>query len=169
MSVIVLHRDLPAEPDWSREIVGRSKAVATEREAASGYWGVIVRHMNDAQTLAPTNVHAVKRLVMAWLTYDRAMAHVARHGAVVPAPRTKTPMHNPWFAVTVQAGKMAATLEAELGLAPRTRDDVAKVPTPRRPTGSDRYLTKDRPSRPAPPPPAISSEDDGDDDDRPAA
>lgn len=154
----------PPEPDWTKELPGRSQAVAAERVAASRYWGVIVRELRGVNRLAIANGHAIKRLVVAWLLYDRAAAQVAKLGPVVKAPKTGTPMHSPWFTAMTQAGKTAATIEAELAITPRSRGDGDPVPNgPRKlPTGADRYLHRNR--GPVLPPPT----NDGDDTNAPA-
>ena len=143
----------PPEPDWTRELPGRSQAIQAERIAASRYWGTIVRELRGVNRLAIVNGHAMKRLVVAWLIYDRAQAQVARSGPVVKAPKTGTPMHSPWFTAMTQAGKTAATIEAELAITPRSRGDGDPVPAPprQRPTGADRYLrTRQTPTLPPP-------------------
>jgi hypothetical protein len=142
----------PAEPDWSREFPGRSKAMEAERVTASEYWGAITRELRSLNRLALVNGHSVKRLVVAWIMYDRAAAQVAKSGAVLKSPRTGTPMHSPWFTVMIQAGKMAASIETELAISPRARDDGAPIPAPPRPrTGADRYLRGGNLLPPAPP------------------
>lgn len=150
----------PIEPDWSATIPGRSKVAQADRLAATQYWGTIIRELRGVNRLATVNGHAVKRLVLAWLTYDRAAAQVARTGPVVKAPRTGTPMHSPWYTAMIQAGKTAATIEAELAITPRSRGDGDPIPAVARPrnTGADRYLAP-RPPRAVPilPAPAPAS------------
>ena len=150
----------PPEPDWSRELPGRSLAIQAERVAASRYWGTIVRELRSVNRLALVNGHAIKRLVVAWLMYDRAAAQIAKTGPVVKAPKTGTPMHSPWFTAMTQAGKTAATIEAELAITPRSRGDGDPIPVAPRPrtTGADRYLarSKDTPRLPGP-----TGDDDG--------
>lgn len=137
----------PPEPDWRSEFPGRAQSVLADRVEASRLWGVAVRELRGTDKLAAANAHAVKRLVLAWIAYDRAAREVARKGAVVKAPKTGTPMHSPWWSTMIQAGKMAAQLEAELTISPRSRDDGGTIPRPPRPTtGADRFLTRrDRP------------------------
>ena len=75
-----------------------------------------------------------------------AAAQVAKTGPIVKAPKTGTPMHSPWFTAMLQAGKTAATLEAELAITPRSRGDGDPVPSPprSRPIGAERYLSRNR-------------------------
>lgn len=149
----------PPEPNWVRELPGRSQAIQAERVTASRYWGTIVRELRGVNRLAIVNGHAIKRLVIAWLLYDRAMVQVAKTGPIVKAPNTGTPMHSPWFTAMIQAGKTAATIEAELAITPRSRGDGDPIPTPARsrPTGADRYLSRNR--SPALPPATQDGED----------
>ncbi|MEH3037867.1 MAG: P27 family phage terminase small subunit [Sphingomonas adhaesiva] len=161
MNVIALDptAGAPPEPDWTKEVPGRSKAAAAERVAASQYWGVVVRELRSVNRLALVNGHAIKRLVLAWLIYDRAAAQVARSGPVVKAPKTGTPMHSPWYTAMTQAGKTAATIEAELAITPRSRGDGDPIPTPPRPARNP-YLS--RSGLPSPPPPSPTNEDEPD-------
>ncbi|UUL82228.1 P27 family phage terminase small subunit [Sphingomonas qomolangmaensis] len=143
MNVVTLDpqpADLP-EPDWQIEFPGQSKLALATRTTASRYWGTVVRELRGANKLAVANAHAIKRLVLAWMIYDRAALEVARSGPIVPAPKTKTPMHNPWFTAMTQAGKTAASIEAELTITPRSRDAGGELPAPpRRATPADRFL-----------------------------
>jgi P27 family predicted phage terminase small subunit len=147
MSVITLDHfaNDPTEPTWTAEIPGRSRAAIAERQAAGEYWRTIVRELRGTNKLALANAHAIKRLTLAMIIYDRALIQVAKHGPVIAAPKTGTPMHNPWFTVMIQAGKTVTTLESDLTITPRSRDDGGAVPPPpRKPTGSDRYLSRQK-------------------------
>lgn len=140
----------PAEPDWSAVFPGRTTAIAADRAAAARYWAATVTELRGAEKLATVNGHAIQRLVIAYVLYDRAAAHVAKDGAVVPAPKTGTPMHSPWYTAMRAADRMATGIEAELTIAPRRRASGGKVPRPRRgPTGASRYL-KSIPKEPEP-------------------
>lgn len=130
----------PAEPDWKRVLPGRSAAIAADRAAAARYWSTMIAELRRAEKLAVVNGHAVQRLVIAYVLYDRAAAHVAKDGAVVKAPKTGTPMHSPWYTAMRAADRMATGIEAELTLAPRRRASGGKVPRAPRPTGANRYL-----------------------------
>jgi len=127
------------EPDWTRLL--RRKA---ERVAASGYWQTIIDEMKGRQTLSPANGHAVKRLVMALVLYDRTLSSLVVKGTVnEPAkdnPRA-IPRINPYFTAAKEAAAMIAAAEVELGLTPRRRASAGKVSnSTRRPTSSSRYL-----------------------------
>lgn len=127
-----------AEPDWQRILKRRG-----EREAAAHYWQTIADEMRGRQTLSPANAHAVFRLVLALVIYDRTMIAVARKGAVNEPAKGNTraiPRINPYFTAMKEAAALIAASEAELGLAPRRRNAVGKVAQPRRQTGANRYL-----------------------------
>ena len=145
MNVVVLDplNGAPPEPDWFVELPGRSKSVQADRVKASAYWGTVVRELQSANKLAAANAHSIKRLVHAWIIWDRAAFQVARYGAIVPAPKTKTPMHNPWHAAMLQAGKMASMIETELSINPANRSKGGTVPKPPRPASpADQFLNK---------------------------
>lgn len=148
MNVVTLDPNAgdPPEPNWTAAIPGRSQAAQAERLEASRYWGVVVRELRSVDRLATVNGHAVKRLVIAWILYDRAALQVAKTGPVIKAPKTGTPMHSPWYTAMTQAGKTAATIEAELAITPRSRGDGDPIPTPKRPRSiaADQYLRGNR-------------------------
>ena len=115
-----------------------------EIEAAGEYWRAITTEMRERNTLSPTNRHAIQRLVMAYITFDRCSREVAEKGAVTK-PKRGNPKAiarlSPHFTAMREAGSDAAQLEAELGLAPRRRTSVGKVEKRTRAArASDAYL-----------------------------
>jgi hypothetical protein len=106
---------------------------AGECGAAAGHWSNIVNAMRSAETLSVANGHAIKRLVIAQIVFDRACAAVARDGAVRRV--------NPQRMLVKQSAEMCAGIEAELGLPPVRRARVGKVPRKQRQrTAADGYL-----------------------------
>lgn len=127
---------IPPEPDW-RTIFGR----AADRETASGYWSDILGEMRAAEKLAVANAHSIKRLVVAYVTFDISAREVLKAGPVMKAKRTGVPTYNPWWTTMSNAASQAQALEKELCISPRERGAGAKVAkTARRTTGADRYL-----------------------------
>lgn len=132
---------VPTEPDWTYLLPGTGREVVAERRKASQYWSTTIAELRAAEKLAIVNGHAVQRLVIAYTLYDRAAVKVAKDGPIVPAPKTGTPMHNPWYAAMRIAEKMATGMEAELTIAPRRRASGGKVArTRRQTTKADRFL-----------------------------
>jgi P27 family predicted phage terminase small subunit len=132
---------VPEEPDWTSIFRGRSQAVANDRRRAAEYWHNAITELRGADKLALSNGHAIQRLVFAYVLWDRAAAEVARQGAIIPAPKTKTPMHNPWTTAMTIAAKMASAVETELTLTPRHRGSGGKVPRRKAtPSAAARYL-----------------------------
>jgi hypothetical protein len=139
MTLIELNPLMIPEPDWRRLLSRKA-----DREAASEHWRMLTRDMQSRNILSPVNAHAIMRLVLATIMHDRAAAKAMRSGPVTE-PKAGNPraIARPslYFAAMREAGAMAAQLEADLGLSPRTRDKVAIVATrTRAPTGADRYL-----------------------------
>ena len=128
----------PPEPDWKTIFPG--KAAATDRANASRYWNDAANELQRDEKLSIVNAHALRRLAIAYVIFDREAAAVAREGAIVPAPKTGTPMHNPHWNAMRSADRMATGIEAELTIAPRRRASGAKVSKPRKPGNADRYL-----------------------------
>jgi P27 family predicted phage terminase small subunit len=113
--------------------------LAGECGAAAGHWSNIVNAMRSAETLSVANGHAIKRLIIAQIVFDRACAAVARDGAV---RRVKgVDRRNPQWMLVKQSAEMCANIEADLGLPPVRRARVGKVPRkPQRRSPADGYL-----------------------------
>lgn len=127
---------VPPEPNW-RTIFGR----APDREAAAGYWKSIISEMRSAEKLAVANAHSIKRLVVAYVTYDISAREVLKTGPVMKAKKTGVPTYNPWWTTMSNAASQAQALEKELCVSPRDRGSGAKVEKKaNRRTGADNYL-----------------------------
>jgi P27 family predicted phage terminase small subunit len=113
---------VPPEPNW-RTIFGR----APDREAASAYWKGIISEMRAAEKLAVANAHSIKRLVVAYVTYDISAREVLKSGPVIKAKKTGVPTYNPWWTTMSNADSQAAALEKSLCVSPRDRGTGAKV------------------------------------------
>lgn len=130
---------LVPEPNWAHILTD-----VLEREAATEYWRLITTEMRERNTLSPANRHAIQRLVLAYLNYDRSAREVVERGAMTKPKRGNTraiARISPHFTAMREMGTDAATLEAELGLSPRRRAGASKVE--RRasaPRASDSYL-----------------------------
>lgn len=112
----------PPEPDW-RLIFGR----AADRAVAAEHWKGIVSEIRNAEKLAAANGHAILRLIVAYMTFDRSAKEVMKSGPVMKAPKTGVPSHNPWWTTLSNAAGQAAALEKELCISPRDRNAGGKV------------------------------------------
>lgn len=115
-----------------------------EISAASEYWRLITTEMRDRSLLSPANRHALQRLVLAYINFDRSSREVAEHGAVTKPKRGNSraiARISPHFTAMREAGTDAASLEAELGISPRRRNSAAKADRKARSTrAADQYL-----------------------------
>ena len=131
--------DVCPEPHWRLLLTDDM-----EIEAAGEHWRRITTEMRERATLSPTNGHAVQRLVLAYVLYDRCSREVAEHGAVAKPKRGNTKAIariSPHFTAMRETASDAAALEAELGLSPRRRNAASKVERKARTTrASDSYL-----------------------------
>ena len=124
------------EPDWTALFTDE-----LDQQLAGEQFGLIIREMRDAGTLASANGHMVRRLVLAYVNHDIAARRIAEQGAVIRAKRTAVPSYNPWWTILQQSSTQATTLEAELGLSPRRRSQAAKVERKKRTARpADAYL-----------------------------
>ena len=130
---------LLVEPNWKLIY-----SDPTEIAAAAEYWRVVGIELRERDLLSPTNAHALQRLVMLSLLFDRAAREVAEHGAVIPAspgnPKSIARISPAWASMR-EAGAALLVLEGELGLTPRRRKAVTKVERHTRATrAADTYL-----------------------------
>lgn len=113
------------EPDWSLLL-----SDALELDAAKEHWRRITAEMRERETLSPGNAHAIQRLVIAYLIYDRCSCEVAERGAVLK-PKRGNPKAiarlSPYFTAMREAAADADRQEQELGIAPRRRAGAGKV------------------------------------------
>ena len=128
----------PPEPNWTKYFPGAN--AKADRANASLYWNESADELQRDQKLSITNGHALRRLVTAYILYDREAAIVAKEGPIISAPKTGTPMHNPHAQAMRSLSRMAAEIEAELTLSPRRRSSGGKVPPPNKRTDADKYL-----------------------------
>lgn len=131
--------DIVVEPDWTQTF-NDPLEIASARE----HWRVITTELRDRNLLAPSNAHAIQRLVEDYLFHDRATRDVAENGAVTKPRRGNTKAIarlSPHFTARREMGSDAATLEAELGLSPRRRAAATKVEKRARATrAADQFL-----------------------------
>jgi P27 family predicted phage terminase small subunit len=76
-------------------------------------------------TLCTSDRSVIALYVHSWARWVQAEGEIARSGPIVKAPKTNTPMHNPWATVSANAHAQAVKLLAELGLTPRSRSIIA--------------------------------------------
>ena len=140
MNVVPGTGDIVPEPHWRMLLTDD-----LEVEAAGDHWRRITGEMRERGILSPSNGHAIQRLVVAYVIFDRCSREVAEHGAV-SKPKRGNPKAiariSPHFTAMREAGSDAERLEAELGLSPRRRATAAKVEKKARTArASDAYLT----------------------------
>ena len=127
------------EPDWKRLLPQKP-----EQSAASEHWRRIAGEMDELQILSPANGHALQRLVLAYLVYDRCSQNVAVDG-LVTEPNADNPKSIARLSIHYKAMREAEStaerLEKQLGLTPGNRGKVGKVAKKReRSTGADAFL-----------------------------
>jgi P27 family predicted phage terminase small subunit len=127
------------EPDWKRLLPSQA-----ERNAAKRHWKRVTEEMRELETLSAANGHALQRLVLAYLVYDRCSLMVAQDG-LVTEPNPENPKSiarlSIYYKAMREAEKTADALEAQLGLSPGRRGRVGKVTRKReRSAGADAFL-----------------------------
>lgn len=126
----------PPEPDWS-QLYSDELDIAFARSE----WGLVIRSLQEAQTLSVENGHMIERLVMYRVQFARASREVAEHGTIKTAKRTRVPQVNPYWAIMRQAGEEIRVIEVELGLPPVRRGKTTKVQRGKKaPRAADSYL-----------------------------
>jgi hypothetical protein len=131
----------PAEPDWAK--LYRTKV---DREFAHQLWSDVVAEMTAANTLSIVNGPAIKRYVIFQVECERQSRTIGMSGVIRKAKKTKVPMVHPAWSILKQAAEAAATLEAELAISPRRRNNGGKVERKQtRTSRADAFLSKPKP------------------------
>ena len=126
----------PAEPNWALTYTDE-----LDQMDAHEHWRLVTTAMRDVGTLAAENGHAIKRLVLFYVEFDRSARQVSEQGKVIRAKKTAVPQMNLEWVGMKQASAEASSLEAELGLNPRRRNAAGKVQKKARSARpSDAYL-----------------------------
>jgi P27 family predicted phage terminase small subunit len=127
------------EPDWARLL-----PEADEQTAAAEHWRRVAKEMHELEILSLANGHALQRLVLAYLVYDRCSKNVAADGLVTepnkdnPKSIARLSIH---YKAMREAENTAERLEGQLGLTPGKRGRVGKVTQRReRKAGADAFL-----------------------------
>jgi P27 family predicted phage terminase small subunit len=141
MNVIEGTGEIVPEPVWST-LFNDDLEIAASKE----HWRRITTELKDRALMAPGNAHALQRLVVAYVLYDRSLREVAEHGAVVK-PKRGNPKSiartSPHFAAMRELASDAAALEAEFGLSPRRRSAATKVDRKQtKPRAADAYTSR---------------------------
>ncbi|HEX8419460.1 MAG TPA: P27 family phage terminase small subunit [Sphingomonas sp.] len=128
-----------AEPKWAVLL-----PALAERRVAAAHWKRVAGEMKDREILSSSNGHALQRLVLAYLVYDRCSAAVAS-GGIIDEPNAENPKAIARLSIHYKAMREAENtaerLEAQLGLSPGRRGRVAKVAKQRtRTAGADAFL-----------------------------
>lgn len=128
-----------AEPDWTLLL-----SDPAERLVAAEHWRRLVGEMTTREILSSSNGHALQRLVMAYLVYNRCSLAVGA-GGIVDEPAKDNPKAIARLSIHYKAMREAENtaerLEAQLGLSPGRRGKVAKVTKQRvRTAGADAFL-----------------------------
>lgn len=143
MEVIEGSGQIVPEPDWESLF-----SDVLEISSAHEHWRVVTTELKDRSLMSAGNAHALQRLVVSYVIYDRALREVAEHGAVTKPKRGNTraiARTSPHFSVMREMASDSAILEAEFGLSPRRRSVASKAEkktTVKR--ASDTYLGKAR-------------------------
>ncbi|MEH3098864.1 P27 family phage terminase small subunit [Sphingomonas adhaesiva] len=135
----VVDESIVAQPDWASLL-----SDPAERAVAAGHWSRLVAEMTSREILSSSNGHALQRLVMAYLVYNRCSLAVGG-GGIVDEPAKDNPKAIARLSIHYKAMREAENtaerLEAQLGLSPGRRGKVAKVTRQRtRTAGADAFL-----------------------------
>jgi P27 family predicted phage terminase small subunit len=105
---------------------GRPAAPRHLAGEALAEWERVCDELEQMGTLATSDRSVIALYVTAWARWVKAEEKISASGEIVAAPKTKTPMANPWTTVSNKAHEQATKLLAELGLTPRSRALIAK-------------------------------------------
>jgi P27 family predicted phage terminase small subunit len=131
--------EIVLQPDWDSLF-----SDVLEVSAAREHWRVITTELKDRALMSAGNAHALERLIVAYVLYDRSLREVAEHGAVTKPKRGNSraiARTSPHFSAMRELASDAAVLEQEFGLSPRRRSAATKVQNGKKaPRAADSYL-----------------------------
>lgn len=129
------------EPDWLltiniKEWGKRRAKIASER------WKTLTQSLARKGLLDVDNDVLIEMAAGAYADWKLAEAHVAKYGVMMPAPKTKVLMHNPYKAIADAAMRRVMAAERELGIPPTERGRAEKAPprSGRKKRAADAYL-----------------------------
>lgn len=99
------------EPDWADAGVTDADELADARR----HWRIIVDELAGQQTLAEANRHAIGRLVLEMILYERAQKLVLKEGLTVKF-KNGTSQQHPALSIANKKLALIAKLEADLGI-----------------------------------------------------
>lgn len=131
------------EPNW-RLTLNINEWGKCRAEIASARWKALATSLTRKGLLDLDNDALIEMAALAYADWKLAEAHVNRYGVMMPAPKTKVPMHNPYKAIADAAMKRCMAAERELGIPPVERGRAAKAPprSGRSKRAADKYLNK---------------------------
>jgi P27 family predicted phage terminase small subunit len=139
MNLVENTGEIVPQPDWESLFND-----ALEIGQAQEHWRRITTELKERTLMSSGNAHALQRLVVAYVLYDRSLREVAEHGAVTKPKKGNSraiARTSPHFMAMRELGSDAAVLEAEFGLSPRRRSAATKVQNGKKPArAADRYL-----------------------------
>lgn len=129
------------EPNWLLTVNVRQWG-ARRAKIASERWKTLTQSLARKGLLDVDNDVLIEMACGAYADWKLAEAHVARYGVMMPAPKTKVPMHNPYKAIADAAMKRVMAAERELGIPPVERGRAEKAPprAGRKKRAADAYL-----------------------------
>lgn len=91
---------------------------------ARAEWRRIVADPEARKLFGPANRATLEAYCVTYARWRDAEEHLAKHGPIVPTPRTNVPMHSPMMTVAAKERAALVALAAELGLTPASRSKV---------------------------------------------
>lgn len=141
MNVIEGTGEVVPEPDWDSLLND-----VLEIDAAREHWRKISTELRERQLLSPANAHALQRLIIAYVVYDRCSREVIENGPVTKPKRGNArsiARLSPYVTAMREMAADAVALEAEFGLAPRRRSTATKAERKQKvQRASDSYLRR---------------------------
>src|SRR4051812_36132002 len=95
---------------------GRPTAPPSLKGEARAHWTRVIRELETLGYLSTGDRTVIALLCKSWARWVEAEAKVDELGIMVAAPKTKTPMSNPYLAIANKAHEQILRLSAELGL-----------------------------------------------------
>ncbi|HWE03160.1 MAG TPA: phage terminase small subunit P27 family [Tepidisphaeraceae bacterium] len=91
---------------------------------ARNEWDRITDELDGMGLLTTADRTVIALYCQSWQRWIKAETKVMEMGEIVGAPKTKTPMQNPWLSIANKAHEQCHKMLVELGLTPSARSKI---------------------------------------------
>ena len=91
---------------------------------ARAEWNRLTDELDSMGLLSTADRGVIALYCISWQRWCKAETQLNSMGEIVAAPKTKSPMQNPWLSIANKAHEQCHKLMAEIGLSPSARTKI---------------------------------------------